>query len=407
MLEGDREPGATFAPDDICWIDFEARGRRSIRHGTYAYACAADAIILTWAIGDGPVSAVSVSTFDGPLRYRELPSAIKLHYARAVAGSATFAAWNAGFDKAIWNFATVDFPPLEARHIIDVMAQATASGLPPDLSMASRVVGGPRKQDSGQDFIKLFCLPEFTATPETHPAAWAEFRDEYATADIEAMRSVFRHTFQLTRAEWAEYHAMEKINERGVFIDLGMVSTAARLADEDKRRSAMEISALTRGAVETVDQVTKMTDWLRDQLPAGARDILLKREEEVDDKGEITRPPKFSLKRRQVERLIAYTKDAIETAGAPPKPTDKLVRAERVLQIRLYGGSKTPQKFKKMLEQHVDGVLYGQYVFNGAAQTGRASSKGVQVHNLAARDVLPYEADAIDALMERRQIRRI
>ena len=46
----------------------------------------------------------------------------------------------------------------------------------------------------------------------------------------------------------------------------------------------------------------------------------------------------------------------------------------RVLQIRLYGGSKTPAKFAKMLAQQVDGVLYGQYVFNGAPQTGRASS---------------------------------
>ena len=63
----------------------------------------------------------------------------------------------------------------------------------------------------------------------------------------------------------------------------------------------------------------------------------------------------------------------------------------RVLQIRLYGGSKTPAKFGKMLQQQVDGVLYGQYVFNGAAQTGRASSKGVQIHNLA-RDTLRLRA---------------
>jgi len=70
----------------------------------------------------------------------------------------------------------------------------------------------------------------------------------------------------------------------------------------------------------------------------------------------------------------------------------------RLLQIRLYGGSKTPAKFQKMLDSHVDGVLFGQYVFNGAAQTGRASSKGVQIHNLA-RDVLPDESTAIDAVV--------
>ena len=71
-----------------------------------------------------------------------------------------------------------------------------------------------------------------------------------------------------------------------------------------------------------------------------------------------------------------------------------------LLQIRLYGGAKTPAKFAKMLNQHVDGVLYGQYVFNGAGQTGRASSRGVQVHNLA-RDPSANEPELIDALLNR------
>ena len=51
-----------------------------------------------------------------------------------------------------------------------------------------------------------------------------------------------------------------------------------------------------------------------------------------------------------------------------------------------------------MLGSHVDGVLYGQYVFNGAGQTGRASSRGVQVHNLA-RDTLTEEHSAIELLL--------
>src|SRR4030095_15096616 len=50
--------------------------------------------------------------------------------------------------------------------------------------------------------------------------------------------------------------------------------------------------------------------------------------------------------------------------------------------------------------QHVDGVLSGQYVFNGASQTGRASSKGVQIHNLA-RDTLPREHATIEAILGR------
>jgi len=115
-----------------------------------------------------------------------------------------------------------------------------------------------------------------------------------------------------------------------------------------------------------------------------------KRIEEVDENGAVIRPAKHQLTRARVERLIAYCQGAANRAELTP--------VLRVLQIRLYGGSKTPAKFRKMLQGHVDGVLFGQYVFNGAAQTGRASSKGVQIHNLA-RDTVADEADAIDLLL--------
>ena len=86
-----------------------------------------------------------------------------------------------------------------------------------------------------------------------------------------------------------------------------------------------------------------MTEWLLRQLPPAGRDILLKREAEIDEEtGSEKRPAKYALTRKQVERLIAFNTD----------PT-----IDRVLQIRLYGGSKTPAKFKRMLESHVDGVL--------------------------------------------------
>ena len=123
-----------------------------------------------------------------------------------------------------------------------------------------------------------------------------------------------------------------------------------------------------------------LTGWLLARLPAEGREILTKREEEVDEDGVVTRPPS-SLTRRQVERLIALCK-----ASQNPELGARVARAPDPPLRR----SKTPAKFAKMLASHVDGVLYGQYVFNGAAQTGRASSRGVQMHNLA-RDTLPDE----------------
>lgn len=390
-MSDERTPGATFDIADIGWIDFESRGPTSIKAGTYRYATEADAIILAWAIGHGAVRTQAVHAFGKPLAWSDMPAELRAFHARVAAGTATWAAWNAGFDRAVWNYATFGFPVMDPHHVIDVMAQATASGLPPDLAGAAQQSGSILKDDTGTGLIKLFCLPTSTATPQSHPDEWKQFVS-YAGTDIRSMRSVFLATRQLPLAEWREYWAMEAVNERGVGIDLAMASHAAVLAEEDRVRSADILVQATGGAVARVNQVARMTRWLLARLPPEGREILTKREEEVDENGDVVKPPKYQLTRTRVERLIAYC----QREGAANSA--ELTPVLSVLQIRLYGGSKTPAKFRKMLQGHVDGVLYGQYVFNGAPQTGRASSKQVQIHNLA-RDTVPDEADAIDLLL--------
>ena len=61
-------------------------------------------------------------------------------------------------------------------------------------------------------------------------------------------------------------------------------------------------------------------------------------------------------------------------------------------------GSSSPAKFDKMLLQHDNGALFGSYVFNGAQQTGRYSSKGVQIHNLTRSTLGKHEAEAIELI---------
>jgi len=383
----ERAWGPTFDPARIGWIDFETRGRVDISAGAYRYATEADAVVLSYAIGVGPVRRIAVPRFPATLDLIDLPTDFLAFHAKVMTGGGVWAAWNASFDRAIWNYACTGFPEMKPHQIIDVMAQAVASGLPPDLSAAAVAAQSIRKLASGRELIRLFCLPDSTGTPQSHPAEWSAFLD-YADRDIDAMRSTFLGTRQLALAEWREYWAMEAVNDRGAAIDLPMVEAASRLAAEDKIRANDELRAITGDPKMTVDMVKRLTAWLLDRLPEEGRAIITARAEEVGEDGVIEQPAEFALTRRRVERLIAYVKDVNS-----PELTSTL----RLLLIRLYGGSKTPAKFAKMLASHVDGVLYGQYVFNGAAQTGRASSRGVQVHNLA-RDVLPNELDAIDAV---------
>ncbi|RPI47093.1 MAG: hypothetical protein EHM67_00245, partial [Hyphomicrobiaceae bacterium] len=399
-----REYGETFKPDQIGWFDFESKSLVDIDAGTYRYMLDASPLVLAVAIGSGPVHVLPF-----PLRWADLPAEIHAHQHRVASGAGVWAAWNASFDRECWNQLCVDFPELEPEHVIDIMAQAMASGLPGALDGAARYARVPiQKRASGKQLIELFCYPpdppetaakrakagkflRGSGTPQTHPEEWAEFL-RYAGDDIEAMRGVFRCTLQLTIEDWREYWANERINLTGIAFDRKLAERAKAMAAKDKVISAGELIALTGGVVNKVTKVKPMIGWLRTVLQPADQHYLIRQMEAVDeDTGEITKKEKVSLDRRRIQLLSVLL-------DAKPQRTENEEKARRLLDIRQFGGSVTPSKFGRMLECQVDGRLHGQFVFGGAPQTGRFSSRGVQIHNLM-RDALPYEMDAIDALL--------
>ena len=107
--------------------------------GTYRYATEADAIVLAYAIGDGPVRYAAVSDFStAPALGRHAVTSSSDFTNVCCAARRSVPPGTRGFDRAIWNYATAGFPGAAPHHIIDVMAQATASGLPPDLALAAK-----------------------------------------------------------------------------------------------------------------------------------------------------------------------------------------------------------------------------------------------------------------------------
>jgi DNA polymerase len=387
----ERARGITFAPEHIGWIDFESRSQVPIDAGAYRYSLTASASVLALAIGDDQVRTCAVADLSQRLDWRDMPDDLKKHYAKVQRGTAIFVAHNSGFDRCIWNNSTIGFPRLEPEHIICSRVQATNAGLPAALDLAAKFANVGRKLPSGKALLKLFMFPGAVGEIATHPDEWQQLLD-YARVDVEVMRDLFQNTRQLPIEEWRQFWAGERINDRGVGVDVTLATAAARIAAIDKLRTGSELANLTNDKVTTVNQTKRMLEWLRLVLPSDGRDILTKRAEEVDlDTGELIKPRKQSLERARIVRLLAYLHAQSPLSGP-------LRDAERLLQIRFFGGSKTPAKFSRILDQHVDGVLRGQYVFGGASQTGRYSSKGVQTHNLA-RDPLPYELEAINALL--------
>src|SRR5262249_24702234 len=217
-----------FNANDIIWIDFEvaAPAADPKAAGTFRYVAAEStrAIVLAYAIGNSP--AQTWRTDGAILDWNCAPDELRDAFDRG----ATFAAWNASFDAAVWNYATLGFPLLAPERVIDPMVQAGVSNLPTDLERASRYLGGAGKQKDGKKLIKLFCIEG--AAPSEYPAEWERFL-AYARGDIEEMREVYCQTRPLPREEWQQYWAFEHINRRGVALDMPFVRHAAALAVQD------------------------------------------------------------------------------------------------------------------------------------------------------------------------------
>jgi DNA polymerase bacteriophage-type len=386
-------PGPDF------WFDFEAASRLDLKVvGTVRYATdvSTRAIILAYAVGDGPELAWHA---DGAiLDWDHAPDDLRAVFDRGGKG----AAWNASFDSSIWNYSTHEFPFLALERVIDPMIQAGVSNLPTDLESASRALGGGGKQKDGKKLIKLFCIDG--AAPSDHPEEWQLFL-RYARRDVGEMRDAYHRTRPLPLAEWHEYQAFEHINQRGVGVDLQFVRRAAALAAEDAVAIGRRLTELTDGAATRVTQAKRLAAWLRDQLTdAAMREVLttgVPADDDGDDDGDDDQaePHELSLTRDRVARVLAMLEAKHANGGLSSDET----KAREVATLRLYGAGASPKKFARIVAQQVGGIIRDQYRFAGAGQTGRASGKGIQLQNLS-RDVLgedgAHEAELVDMIAD-------
>jgi len=293
-----------FSASEIVWMDFESASALDLKEvGTLRYAAdeSTRAIVLAYAIGDAP--ALTWHADGAILDWDNVPNDLRA----AVSRGAIIAAWNASFDSAIWNYATLGFPFLAPERVIDAMIQAGVSNLPTDLESASRALGGAGKQKDGKKLIKLFCVEG--ANPSDHPEEWQRFL-AYARQDVEAMRDVYRRTRPLPREEWHEYWAFEHVNRRGVTIDVPFVLRAAALAVEDAVAIGRRLNELTNGVVTRVTQARRLAAWMFDQLPdAEMREVLIwgvpANDDGDDDDEDQAESPEFSLTRDRVARVLA------------------------------------------------------------------------------------------------------
>lgn len=345
------------------YLDLETFCDVPITHGTHRYAAAAQVLLIAWALDGAPVQVADLTTGHA------MPAALSL----ALLGQSTrVVIHNSTFDRTVLRHALgIDLPP---ERIDDTMVQALAHSLPGSLGALCEIFKLPTdqaKDADGRQLIHLFCKPRpktskiERATRETHPAEWARFV-EYARLDVEAMRVLYHKLprWNITADERALWCLDQRVNDRGVAIDLDLVEGAVTAVAQAQAHLAERAQHLTDGAVQAATQ--------RDALLAHL----------LAEHG-ITLP---DLQKSTLERRLQD----------PDLP--EVLR--ELLAVRLQATTTSTAKYKTLERAtSADGRLRGTLQFCGASRTGRWAGRLFQPQNLPRPTLGQDEIDAgIDAL---------
>lgn len=352
------------------WLDLETYSEVPINHGTHAYAEKAEVMLFAWAIDDGPVqvhdNTVGCQLHGEPFLPFELSQALQdptvLLYAH-----------NSHFDRTVLRHTHPEVcPPVDRWR--DTMAQALAHGLPGSLGALCEILQvdtDKAKDKEGRQLIHLFCKPRPAnspirrATRETHPEQWAKFV-AYAGQDIVAMRAVAAKlpVWNYKGAELALWHLDQRINDRGVAVDLVLAQAAIATVEREQKALAKRTQALTDGDVQAATQ--------RDALLAHV----------LSEYG----VPLPDMQQATLERRL----------NDPDLPES----LRELLAIRLQASTTSTAKYRTLIRgASSDSRLRGTLQFCGASRTGRWAGRMFQPQNLPRPTHKQHEIDeGIDAL---------
>lgn len=333
------------------FLDTETYCETPIANGTHRYAEGAEIIMWQWAIGDGDVrvadSDEDISELMGMLKDPQYEIVIQ----------------NSAFDRTVMRHNGIEIP---ASRIFDTMICAMAHSLPGGLAMLCEVLGVDTdkiKDKKGRDYIQLFCKPRpknsklRRATRETHPVEWQGFR-EYGKYDIIAMREVYKKLprWNYRGAEYDLWLLDQRINDRGVLMDVELAECAIRASDRVQIQHKADAVRLTDGAVSSTNQRDKMLEHILGEYGVDLPDMTIS-----------------TLTRRVEDENL-------------PAPLREL------LAVRLQSSKTSVSKYKRVLNGvSQDNRMRGLLAFCGALRTGRWAGRLLQPQNLA-RPTLKHEA---------------
>ena len=317
----------------MIWLDFETRSECDLKTaGVYNYARhpSTQVLCMSYAVGDG-----MVQTWRPGQLLPVLTGQIRAH--------------NAAFERLIFWHVLGHQIPLEQFYC--TASQARANCAPGSLEDVARFAGtNMRKDHRGNYLVRQCCMPPFK--DELIPELI-----EYCEQDVRTMRAASQAMRDLTDDELADYHANERINDRGVLIDVPLCQAAMRYAADELHEIERIVREVTNGEILSV-RSPKMRQWVQDRVGPEALKLM-----ERDDK--------FSIDKTARANLLAMD----DPEQVPPDVAEVIQCADDLW-------ASSVAKFKRLFDlAGEDHRVRGAFVFAGGSATGRASSYGAQVHN--------------------------
>ncbi len=337
---------------NIITIDIETRSDRDItKCGVYAYADSPhfDILLFAYSVDGGPVKVIDTASGE------EIPEEI---IAALVNPDTVKQAFNVNFERVCLSvYLKRHYPDfLQDRYISPEGWQCTMIhcrylGLPSSLAEAGAVIGiEQQKMTEGKALIRYFCLPYSNEngvthfhSPEDAPEKWKTFK-EYNIRDVEAEMEIDRklERFPVPDFVWNEFYLDQRINDRGVLVDMELADAAIKLDELVKDKLNTDMIRIT--GVDNPNSVYQLLEWL-------------------ESKGYKS----DSLGKDQVRELI-------KTAEEPVKS---------VLEMRLQLSKSSVKKYTAMQNTACsDNRARGMFSFYGASRTGRWAGRNIQLQNL-------------------------
>ena len=270
-------------------------------------------------------------------------------------------AFNAAFERiCLSSYLRRRFPERMAGFYLDpkswrcTMIWAAYSGYPMSLEMAGKALClEDKKMDEGKALIRYFSVPcqptkanggRTRNLPEDAPEQWETFM-AYNKRDVEVEKAVqdVLSGCPVPDSVWEEYWMDQRINDRGIRVDMTMVEQAVSFDEQSREELMGEMADLT--GLENPNSAQQLREWL------GERRIKTS-----------------SVDKKAIKRLLKKTEDQ---------------DVRRVLIIRQQLAKSSVRKYIAMQNAVCeDGRVHGMFQFYGANRTGRWAGRYINLQNL-------------------------